>query len=132
MIRYVAVPLLAEDYYSKRGTIAYYITIKAATIKNFPFVQLVEPEEYYSSSGDGPKLFANGVIYISKENSKTLMDTGASCLLGRGFDKDERQCGDSERTFNKNGSTVELRITPHSGNTQQVKCVEYFDESDRE
>ena len=127
IIRYLAVPLVAEDNYSKRGSVAYYVTIKSATIKNFPLVKLVEPEEYYSSSGDGPKLPANGVIYLSNEDPNTLMDTAVSYLVGRGFDKDDSQCGNSECTFSKKGSTVELRITPHAGDTQQVKCTEYFD-----
>jgi len=129
VIRYVALPLIAEDNYSKRGTIAYYVTIKSATIKNFPLIKLVGTEDYYSSSGDGPKLPANGVIYISKEDSKTLMDAATTYLVGRGFDKDSGRCGNDECNFTQKGSTIELRISPLAGDTRQVKCVEYFDTS---
>jgi len=87
LLRYVAFPLIAEDNFSKRGTIAYYVTIHSSTIKSIPSIKQVGIEEYYSSSGDGPKLPANGVIYFSKEDPKILMETLTTFLTSRGFRK---------------------------------------------
>ena len=127
MVRYVAAPLIAEDNYSKRGTIAYYVTIHSATIKRFPLIKQVGTEEYYSSSGDGPKLPANGVIYLSREDPKILMESLTTFLTSRGFSKDLSQCGNMQCTYTAKGSSVDLVMTAKDADTQQVKCIEYFE-----
>lgn len=123
---YVARPLLAEDNYSKRGSIAYYLTIHSSIIKSVPLMKEVGTEDYYSSSGDGPKLPANGVIYLSKEDPKILMESLNSFLISRGFTKDLSQCSSMRCSYSSKDSSVELAIKPMSADTQQVNCTEYF------
>jgi hypothetical protein len=117
---------MAEDNYSKKGTIAYYVTIHSTTIKNFPLIKAVGSEDYYSSSGDGPKLPANGIIYLSKEDPKILMDSLTNYLISRGFTKDPGRCGSTQCVFSGNSSSIDLVIEPKGAGTQQVNCTEHF------
>jgi hypothetical protein len=126
-LRFVVSPLIAEDYYSKRGSIAYYVTIHSSTIKSLPLIKQVGNEEYYSSSGDGPKLPANGVIYLSKEDPKILMESINAFLTSRGFTREASQCSNTECNYKAKGSSIELGINPKGADTQQVRCIEYFE-----
>ena len=126
LLWYVARPLLAEDNYSKRGTIAYYVTIHSSTIKNLPLIKQVGTETYYSSSGDGPKLPANGVVYVSNQDPNILMEALTAFLTSRGFTKDLKQCGSTQCTFSGKSSSIELVIEPKGADTRQVNCTEYF------
>jgi hypothetical protein len=123
---YVVGPLIAEDAYVKRGTIAYYITIHSPAIKNFPLIKKAGDEVYYSSAGDGPKLPANGLFYLSLERPEVLSESLDSYLTGNGFDKDGKRCGEGQCIYNGKGSSIELIMTPKESGMQQVKCTEYF------
>jgi hypothetical protein len=123
---FVARPLIAEDNYSKRGTIAYYVTIHSTTIKNLPLIKAVGSEDYYSSSGDGPKLPANGIIYSSRENPQIIMDSLTTYLISRSFTKVPSECGRTQCTFSGNSSSIDLVIEPKGADTQQVNCTEHF------
>jgi hypothetical protein len=119
-------PLIAEDYDSKRGTIPYYVTIHSTTIKDLPLIKVVGAEDFYSSSGDGPKLPANGVIYRSSEDPKIPMDSLTNYLIGRGFTKDPVQCGPRQCVFSGHSSSIDLVIEPEGADTHQVSCIERF------
>ncbi|MGZ5434983.1 MAG: hypothetical protein ACXWID_02430 [Pyrinomonadaceae bacterium] len=123
---FVAWPLIAEDYNSKRGTIAYYVTIRSTTIKDLPLIKVVGSEDFYSSSGDGPKLPANGIVYLSKEDPKIIMDSLTTYLISRGFTKDPVLCGSRQCVFSGHSSSIDLVIEPEGADTHQVSCIERF------
>lgn len=119
-------PLIAEDYNSKRDTIPYYVTIHSTTIKDLPLIKVVGTEDFYSSSGDGPKLPANGVIYRSSEDPKILMDSLTNYLISRGFTKDPGRCDPRQCVFSTESSSIDLNVEPEGAGTHRVSCIEYF------
>jgi hypothetical protein len=114
--------LFTEDLYSERGSFAYYVTIRSSTIKNFPMIQFVGEESFYSSCGDGPKLPANGIRYVSNGIPQDLKQSIERYLLGSGFVRDV----EGQYTTPDGNTLFEVDIIPENSGLQRVVATEYY------
>lgn len=122
---YIVKLLLTEDLYVSKGTIAYYVTIRSTTIKDFPRLNVIGEENYYSSCGDGPKPPANGIRYTSSEDPLTLQRSIEEYLLKRGFAKTEESSTGGSYLQSSTRTSLELTITPEN-DAQRVVATEYY------
>ena len=123
---YTLMLLFTEDLYSQRGTFAYYVTIRSPTIKNFPRIQLTAEEDYYSSCGDGPKLPANGIRYVSSQNQQALKQAIEEYLSKGGFTKETDSVEGGEYVQADGQTHFDLRITPEAGGLHRVVATETY------
>jgi hypothetical protein len=124
---YTLMLLFTEDLYTQKGTFAYYVTIRSPTIKNFPRIQLTGEEDYYSSCGDGPKLPANGIRYVSSETQQALKQSIEEYLFKIGFTKATDSAEGGEYVQPDGKTFFDLRIMPEAGGVQRVVATESYD-----
>jgi hypothetical protein len=123
---YTLLLLFTEDLYVQKGTYSYYITIRSSTIKNFPRIQLAAEEDYYSSCGDGPKLPANGIRYLSTENREALKQAIEQYLFRNGFAKEADAKDGGEYTQPGTKTYFDLMVLPDKDGLQRVVATEYY------
>ena len=122
---YILKLLFTEDLYVSKGTIAYYVTIRSTTIKDFPRLKVIGEEDYYSSCGDGPKPPANGIRYTSSEDPLILQRSIEEYLLERGFVKTEASSTGGTYLQSPTKTSLELAINPEN-DAHRVVATEYY------
>jgi len=102
--------IFAESLYMKKGTLEYFLTMDSEVIENFPLVNIVGEETYYSSCGDGNKPPANGVSFDSRADKAELVRRIEAYVTEHGYKKKEESSAGDEYRYARTRSELDVRL----------------------
>jgi hypothetical protein len=118
--------LFSESLYSKRGSLAYFVTIQEPVIRTFPILQAIGEPLYHSGCGDGPKLPDEAILYHSRLSVADLVARVQPHITSHGFLPVSSESRQPAISFANGRRILELRVSTADDGTTELAAQILF------